>query len=68
MKHLKSLGNALGIQEMNTSEMRMTNGGNWLVVVAVAAITGFIYETLTNPKDTANALKSGADRAAAINF
>ena len=46
----------------------MTNGGNWLVVVAVTAITGFIYETLTNPKDTANALKSGADRAAAINF
>lgn len=68
MKHLKRLGNALGIQEMNTSEMKMTNGGNWFVVAAVTAITGFIYETLTNPKDTAGALKSGADKAAAINF
>ncbi len=57
--------NAFCVHEMGTGEMKENNGGK-LIAWIIGAISGFIYESATNPKDTAKAFSAGATKATQV--
>jgi hypothetical protein len=58
--------NAYNVGELRFTEIRETNGGGFVLDALAWAFGCFLWDTISNPKETVDAMKKGAANACEV--